>query len=109
MIKFTPEQEAIVQSLKDFKPQLTPNGCYAVMTTNELHHMRSEEFIQLCEELMPQHHDFIVAYAMKKSSFLGDAIRKTLIKYLQQTYVTIAVTELKEKYPSFFKRNPGDY
>lgn len=87
MIKFTPEQQAIVQSLKDFKPQLTPGGCYAVMTTRELHHMRSEEFIQLCEELIPAHHDFIVAYAMRKGSYLGDAIRKTLVKYIQETYV----------------------
>ena len=109
MISFTPEQEAIIQSLKDFKPQLTPNGCYAVMTTSELHHMRSEEFIQLCEELVPAHHDLIVAYAMRKGSYLGDAIRKTLVKYIQQTYVTVAVAELKLKYPSFFKRSAGDY
>ena len=109
MIKFTPEQQAIVQSLKDFKPQLTPGGCHVVMTTSELYHMRSEEFIQLCEELIPTHHDLIVAYAMRKGSYLGDAIRKTLTKYIQETYVTVAVAELKLKYPSFFKRSPGDY
>jgi hypothetical protein len=100
---FTPEQQAIIQSLQNFKPQLTPKGCYAVMTTSELHHMRSGEFIELCQQIIPEQDDMIMGYAMKKGSYLGDMFRKSLVQEIQKTYVTIAIRELKEKFPSFFR------
>jgi hypothetical protein len=65
--------------------------------------MRSNEFIELCQQIIPDHDDLIMGYAMKKGSYLGDMFRKSLVQEIQKTYVTVAIAELKEKYPSFFR------
>lgn len=106
-MKFTPEQQVLIQSLIDFKPKLTKGGKHIVLTTSELYRMDAKEFILLCKEEIPFERDLIVGLCIEagRGTYLEKVIRKSLIVALQRNYVTVSLAKMKKAYPSFFKSN----
>ncbi len=102
-MNFTPEQEAVIQSINDFKPKLTTKGRHLTLTTNELYRMNIVEFDRLCRRIIPEHTELrsMLWKTAKTNPYMEVVVKKTLIQEIQRTYETVSLCDMRRWYPSF--------